>query len=126
VYTHVNTVQSVQERINEIDHDQFNHHSSSGFVPVVLDHRTCEISIRVSASQDRIYIKTVQIDFIHREAVAMIIVDRTDQGFWYTVVDQDHQIILETGSRSQAQIRDRELTGQGRSEFVARINYRAD
>ena len=53
----------------------------------------------------------------------MIIVDRIDDKFVYTVVDQHNKNILETEDRGQAVKRDQEVNPTARSEFVARINY---
>jgi hypothetical protein len=53
----------------------------------------------------------------------MIIVDRIDNQFVYTVVDQHKQNILETSDRSQAVKRDQEVNPTARSEFVAKVNW---
>jgi len=53
----------------------------------------------------------------------MIIVDRINDRFVYTVVDQHNKNILETADRSQAVKQDQEVNPTARSEFVARINY---
>jgi hypothetical protein len=53
----------------------------------------------------------------------MIIVDRVEDRFVYTVVDQHGREVLETQDRRQAVNQDLEVNPNARSEFVARINW---
>jgi hypothetical protein len=53
----------------------------------------------------------------------MIIVDRVNDRFVYTVVDQQKNTVLETTDRSQAIKRDQEVNPTAEAKFVARINW---
>jgi hypothetical protein len=53
----------------------------------------------------------------------MIIVDRVNDRFVYTVIDQHQNTVLETSDRSQAVKRDQEVNPTARSEFVSKVNW---
>jgi hypothetical protein len=53
----------------------------------------------------------------------VIIVDRIDSKFQYTVLDQHHQVVATTEKRVAAIEMDQEVNQVDRSTFVPRINY---
>ena len=53
----------------------------------------------------------------------MIIVDRIDSKFQYTVLDHDHQTVFVTDKRVAAIEQDQLVNQVDRSTFVPRINY---